>query len=78
MAKETTKKMTLKEFKEAFDEVYDFEIWGYEGILNLLACLEAREEQEYTERGRDLLANASRERHHRLYEILDERGYYNK
>ena len=77
MAKETTKKMTLKEFKQFFNEVYDFEIWGYEGILNMLACLESREEEEYIQRG-SCLAKPAFERWKKIHDELEKRGYYNR
>ena len=33
------KKMTTKEFKEAFTSCgYDFGIWQWDGILNMIAC----------------------------------------
>ena len=78
MTKKITKKMTLKEFKEAFEKAgFNFSIWGYEGILNLISCLESRYAKEYEAKGKDMLDEMSRERAVILHQILNDRGYYN-
>lgn len=68
------KKMTLKEFKQIFNDAgMDFDIWGYEGILNLLMIAEQHLEQE-TES--DLLKKMHKDRGMYIYNSLKERGYY--
>lgn len=68
------KKMTLKEFKQIFNDAgMDFDIWGYEGILNLLMIAELHLEQE-TES--DLLKKMHEDRGRYIYNSLKERGYY--
>ena len=68
------KKMTLKEFKQIFNNAgMDFDIWGYEGILNLLIIAEGHLEQE-TES--DLLKKVYEDRRMNIYNSLKERGHY--
>lgn len=73
------KKMTVKEFNEALEKAdFNMNIYGYEGILNIIICklyaevceLEANnDDAEYTEYKRTQ-ANV-------LHGILEARGYYN-
>lgn len=68
------KKMTSKEFKQIFNDAgYDFDIWGYEGILNLLMIAEQYLEQETAS---DLLKKTHEDRGMYIYNSLKERGYY--
>ena len=68
------KKMTSKEFKQIFNDAgFDFGIWEYEGILNLLMIAEQYLEQE-TES--DLLKKMHEDRGMYIYNSLKERGYY--
>ena len=73
------KKMTLKEFKAAFEAVgFNFEIWGWDGILNLIAC----EEQMASERSARVGCNACAQHELELSEMIEkllrDRGYYNR
>ena len=77
MANKKVKKMTCKEFKQAFNECgYDFEIWGWDGILNMLACYATREEEYQLSIGNDVLAGVETERRHKIHDYLDARGYF--
>ena len=70
------KKMTCKEFKQAFTDCgYDFNIWGWDGILNMIACYAIREEEYQTKRGCETLAKVERNRAHKIHEYLVENGY---
>lgn len=72
-----TKKMTAKEFKQAFTECgYDFDIWGWDGILNMIACYAIREEEHFVKEGNDCLARVEAKRHQKIHEYLDNRGYF--
>ena len=72
------KKMTTKDFKEAFTSCgYDFGIWEWEGILNMIAyyanlCAERYAKQEKYE----ACERIERERAHAIHEYLDARHYY--
>ena len=71
-------KMTNKEFREAFEQAgYNWDVWGYEGILNMISVLEQKNSDEAILRGCLPSARACLERSNKLYDILDERGYYN-
>lgn len=73
------KKMTLKEFKQALNDAnIDFDIFGYEGILNMLSLHKTREAQRIEvefplHKGRIEDCYKSGET---LYQILSDRGYY--
>lgn len=68
------KKMTSKEFKKIFNDAgMDFDIWGYEGILNMLVMAEVYLENETDN---DVLKKMHAERRMRIYNSLKERGYY--
>ena len=70
------KKLTNKEFKSILTECgIDFDIWGYEGILNyVIRCLYNDAKQEI-EKGFIASAELDRERANKLYDILEQRGY---
>lgn len=52
-----SKKMSAKEFKQVITDVYgDFECWGFEGMLNLIAIAESHLANEDRERGYLLIA----------------------
>ena len=71
------KKLTNKEFKTFLTESgIDFDIWGYEGILNyVIRCL-YHDYREETEKGFTVSAELDRERANKLFDILEKRGYY--
>ena len=71
------KRMTTKEFKDAFEKSgYNFEIFGWEGILNMLSSYEDFMAKQEQERGYDKLAQYAKKRADALFDILNERGYY--
>lgn len=72
------KKMTVNEFKNALSEAgMDFEFWGYEGILNLIAMANNYQAKELSEiKGMELIADEANERSMKLTQILQDRGYY--
>lgn len=74
-----TKKMTQKEFKEALKAGnMDFEIWEWEGILNVLSIFNAMQADKEESDGMTAIAEASRDRADTFYQILKNRGYYNQ
>jgi hypothetical protein len=71
------KKMKAKEFKEALNKAgFYMDIYGYEGILNMIAAqlYDDAHEQEHIS---ICLADRSRKQARILHDILEERGYYN-
>lgn len=71
------KKMKAKEFKEALNKAgFDMNIYGYEGILNMIAS-ELYADAHVLEHNSIFLADLSRKQANILYNILEERGYYN-
>jgi len=72
------KKMTAKEFKETLDKAgFDFNIYGYEGILNIVTCLSYDEANRQEVKNNNLLADYKRKQANVLHDILEARGYYN-
>lgn len=72
------KKMNAKEFKEALNKAgFDMDIYGYEGILNMITSQLYNDANEMDARRNNVLANLSRKQANILYNILKERGYYN-
>lgn len=70
------KKMTQKEFKEIFNQIADFDIYGWEGILGLIerACWENGKQAR--ENGCISVYKHETERANIIHDILEERGYY--
>lgn len=69
-------KMTVEEFMKVLGKFYNFEIWGWEGILNMIASLEYKNSKEFKNEGFDLLSDDSVRRANGIHDILKERGYY--
>lgn len=68
------KKMTLKEFKQIFNDAgLDFNIWGYEGILNEIAIAQNAMAEETKH---DVLKEMYQSRSEFIYNSLKERGHY--
>ena len=68
------KKMTFKEFKQIFNDAgMDFDIWGYEGILNEISIAQnaMAEETEH-----DVLKEMYYNRSRFIHTKLKERGHY--
>ena len=71
------KKMTAKEFKEALNTAgVNFDVFGFEGILNTLSIKYAKDSEEYSYKGLKAAAAGTYEQSKILYNILNERGYY--
>ena len=71
------KKMTTKEFKEAFTSCgYDFGIWQWDGILNMIACYANLCAEREEKIGHDVSARIEHERAHAIHQYLDARHYY--
>lgn len=71
------KKMTAKKFWEVLEGAgYDKEIWGYEGILNIISIHETQKEREALKVGFDAAASESRRRADYIYDALDELDFY--
>lgn len=71
------KKMTCKEFKEALNAVgMDFEVWGWEGILNQLVLAEKHSADDMNSRGLVHAGSANQRRADAMHDILKQRGFY--
>ena len=69
--------MTNKEFKKILkDAGIDFNVYGYEGILNKLSILSDYKRREYKEKGNEVLAKFEYDSGNVIYEALANRGYY--
>lgn len=71
------KRMNETEFKEALTLAgVDFEIYGYEGVLNALSMFYDYEAKEYFNRGCEAAGNCEKEISNKLYGTLCTIGYY--
>jgi hypothetical protein len=71
------KKMTAKEFEEVFTNLYgNFEIWGYEGILNCMACLARYDADDLARHNCPHAAASNQKKHDDIVQYLTVRGYY--
>ncbi len=71
------RKMSNKEFKEILTASGDdFEVYGYEGIINLLV-LYHRWESDRMKDISPILSDYDNQIANKLHETLEERGYYN-
>lgn len=69
--------MTNKEFKKILNDAgLDFDIFGYEGILNKLCILSEYERIRFENVGANALAKLEYDRGMTIYRALNERGYY--
>ena len=72
------KKMTCKEFKEALDNAgMYFDVWGWEGILNMLSAYNGYTAREALGLNCDVAARHDQKISDKMYETLAARGYYN-
>lgn len=72
-----SKKMTLKEFKEALERVgWSFENGGWERILNEIACGDQLHAKEMRSMGLNAGARGCEDQAMKIYDILNARGYY--
>ena len=71
------KKMTQKEFKEILASAnIDFDVFGWEGILNIIAGNEIRNAKEMENLNLMAGAEARRKSFRTIYNALEERGYF--
>lgn len=71
--------MTFDEFIEALEKVdMPFDIWKFEGILNMLSIANRYTAEEDEKRGYKPIADAELEKANAIFDILDARGYYNR
>ena len=69
------KKMTAKEFKEILTESgTDFDLYGFEGILNELSIYNEMMAKEYEGEAPELVYKKIS---NKIYKALEKRGYYN-
>lgn len=72
-------KMKAKEFKESLNKAcFNMDVYGYEGILNLLINKLYADARELELHNNNRAANYARKRGDILYNILEARGYYNE
>lgn len=72
-----TKKMTQKEFKEVFESAgFIFDIWGWEGILNMIAMSERTMAENSRNNGSIYTAKSCEESAEIIFKALEARGYY--
>lgn len=68
------KKMTFKEFKEILEKAEtDFEVFGFEGILNIISLANKYMSEEST---RPYVKNMHKRISDTIYNELRKRGYY--
>lgn len=68
------KKMTFKEFKEVLEKAEtDFDVFGFEGILNIISLANKYMAEEST---RPYVKNMHKRISQTIYDELKERGYY--
>ena len=72
-----TKRMNEEEFKEALTLAgVDFDIYGYEGILNALSMFYDHEAEKYFSRGLEVIGVDKKKIANKLYGTLCTLGYY--
>lgn len=73
-----TKKMTVKDFKDALESAagMNFDNWGWEGILNLIACEAQYAAADEASKGLNAIATHNRARATSIEMYLAARGYY--
>lgn len=70
-------KMNATEFKEALTLAgLDFDILGFEGVLNALSMFYDYKAEEYSNSGFEAIANDKKKIANKLYGTLCTRGYY--
>ena len=71
------KKMTAKDFRQAIEQAgFHWDIWGYEGMLNLISSGLKDMAERDSMRGSIHIAQHEMNQSKILYDILDKRGYY--
>lgn len=73
------KTMTAKEFKAVLDKAgITFDIYGFEGILNIVSIGLNAEADTMKARGFDAGAKGYKEMSDKVFDELDKRGYYKR
>lgn len=74
------KKMTLKEFKEVINDEniadMNFDTWGYEGFLNLIAIATRHLARQAEAMGCEYSAKRDYKRAEQITDYLQDRGYF--
>ena len=71
------KKMTNKEFKEILTNAgIQFDIYGYEGILNMIATYKRQMAEKFFEEGYESLSRNYEDCANYLHDELEKRGLY--
>lgn len=72
------KAMTLKQFKQVLEDAgLNFEVWGWEGILNMISGYnDYLAEQALRIGGMSYAYTHSKEAADKIFKALEERGYY--
>lgn len=71
------KKMTQKEFKEILEQAgISLEVYGWDGILNLISMVKNYQAEEYKAKGQTTLSDMTMEESDTIYRALLSRGYY--
>ena len=72
-------RMTKKKFLEVFEAAgFDFDVWGWEGILNMISCHESYSADLAERDGFLAAAKGNRERADYIFDVLKDLGYYDK
>ena len=69
--------MTAKEFKEVFNQVSNFDVNGWEGILAMVERAFWENGKEGKRLGVNTIYEYNTERANIIHDILEDRGYYN-
>jgi len=73
------KAMTCKEFWQVLESVgITKEIWGYDGILNMISILESSQAEQCEKMGLKAAADGNKKRSDAIFKVLTDRGYYDK
>lgn len=70
-------KMTAKEFKEVFNQVSNFDVYGWEGILAMVERAFWENGKDAKKCGAESVYKYNTERANLIHDILEDRGYYN-
>lgn len=71
------KKMTQKEFKAVLEKVgMNFEVWGWEGILNMISGYNEFLSEEAIKMGSENVYRHEKNIADAIFDELDKRGYY--
>lgn len=75
--KRKAKRVTNKEFKEILTACgMDFDVWGYDGVINLLVVAQRSMGDKDEAGGYNTLAKREHEVADKLQDALRERGFY--